>query len=527
MAASWIVLVPPLLVLGAAALTRNVIGSLLLGIGSAALIFTHGSPLPALIHATQTIAGVISQTGNIHLFAFLLLLGTIIELMTHVGGIAAYTALLRRYVSTRKGAETTSLSLSLIFFLDDYLNSLVTGSIMRPLTDALRIPRVKLAFLINSMSSPLCAIIPATTWAATIIGQLQASGVSDQPGAGVLVAADPLITYLIAIPFVFYSFFIIGSAWFIVRRRIAFGSMYEQERIAEENGNLFGGKEAPSQQADIEVASGSILNFLVPIGTFIISIPAFILYSGGHRIFGGSHGFIDTLKNAATTWSLLASGITALTVMVLLLAAQGQFSPKALMLACWRGIKLMKNSLIVLILAFTLGALLNNDLQTGAYLAKLISASLPIALLPLIIFLLATITTASTGSSWGTIGVLMPLAIKTLVSLAHAVGPVSPFDIPTFFVSIGALLAGSVAGAHFSPITDATVVSAMSAGAYHLDHVKTQVSYSIPAFIGSCCAITTAGMTYAWGLWSSYTLAGLSGLLITLGLLMLRNKYRK
>ncbi|MBN2267024.1 MAG: hypothetical protein JW725_01635 [Candidatus Babeliaceae bacterium] len=521
---TWTSIIPPLLVLVTAALTKRVIASLALGIVTASIIVVGPAPIAVLSHLFNALTTVLSDLDRIYLFLFLGCLGTIIELITHMGGVSAYTQLLRSQLRSKRAVETSSLMLSLLFFIDDFLNSLITGAIMRPLTDAYKIPRVKLAFLLNAMSSALCVLIPASTWGATILAQLNAAGISDEVGITPLINGDPLIIYLTTIPFVFYAIFIIGSAWFIVRRQLSFGSMHQQEIIAEATGNLFGGKKPLPGRQQTENTQGSLASFLVPISIFICAVIGFILWTGGSWLSGGTRGIVETLKNANTTWSLLAASIVTLITITLLMFAQKRKSVTyTIGKSAVDGFMLMKDSLIVLVLAFTFGYILNTDLQTGSYIAQLISTTLPLFILPFIIFVLASATTASTGSSWGTIAVLMPLTIKTLASLATTTPPLIPANIPLFFASLGALLAGSVAGAHFSPITDATVVTAMSAGAYQMDHVRTLMSYATPALIGSCIAFLITGLTYQWGLWTSYAIAASSGAAITIGMLLIRN----
>lgn len=529
---TWISLIPPILVLSTAAITRHVIASLAIGIVAASILFIGFSPLALASHIGHSILAAISITSwqsvftssSIHLFAFLACLGTVIELLIHMGGMAACTTLLLKRLTTKRAVETSSLALSHTFFLDDYLNNLVTGSVIRPLTDNFKIPRVKLAFLLDAMSSALGILMPASSWAATIMAQLSASGVSDTPGVKALIAGDPLMVYLQTIPFIFYAFFIIGSAWLVVRCQLSFGKMRQQELIAEETGNLFGGKEPPTAQPQRNDEPGSLTSFFVPVIVFIGSILFFILWTGNNVLLGGSNGFINTLKTASTMVSLLAASICTLVTIALILHAQKRPAVgKTILKASWNGIKLMKNSLIVLLLAFTFGQILNADLHTGDYLGQLISASLPMWLLPLLVFCLASLITASTGSSWGTIAILTPLTITTLASLTPAIPPLDPWHIPAFFATLGGLLAGSVAGAHFSPITDATVVSSMSAGSYHLDHVYTLMGYALPALIGSGAAFLITGLTSHWSLWASYGIAVLVGASITASILLLRS----
>lgn len=526
MSSDWIVLLPPLVVLASAAITRRVIASLLAGIITATAIYTylhHVSPVTYIINAFTYI---ITDPSKITLFAFLAVLGTVIELMTRSGGVAAYTAFVKKIVHSQRQVENSSILISCVFFLDDYLNSLTTGSIMRPLTDAFSIPRAKLAYLLNSMSSPLCPLIPLSSWAANIILYLHVGGVADDNMRNTLIQADPLITYLTTIPFMFYAIFTIISTIVVVNGRLSFGAMHRYELIATESGNLFGGKQAPSTRTRVE-AEGTLANFFVPIGSFIAGAIFFLLYTGHSRLLGGTNGFVETLRSSDTMFSLLGASLFTLMILCIMDALRHVFSIKKIGSASVEGVLLMKNSLIVLLLAFTFGSMINNDLQSGAYLASIIITSLPLAILPLIIFLLATVTTASTGSSWGTMAIFIPFTITTLASLATGAAPAVAASVPLLFPSLGALIAGSVAGAHFSPITDATVVSSMSAGAYHMDHVRTMIAYSLPALIGSCISFLVIGMTPQWGMLISYIVAFSAGMIAMLSILFIRNALAK
>lgn len=527
MSFDWIVLVPPVVVLISAAATRHVIASLFAGILTATAIHAYSAVISPFAYVLKAFMTIITNPDKITLFAFLAILGTVVELMTRSGGVAAYTAALsKRFVGNKRQTENASLITSCVFFLDDYLNSLTTGAIMRPLTDRFAVPRVKLAYLINSMSSPLAPLIPLSSWAAAIILCLQTGGVSDHGVAGTLINADPLIIYLTAIPFMFYAIFIIITAFVVVNCNISFGAMQRQELIAEESGNLFGGKSTPSTKADTQ-PNGTLADFFVPIGSFIASALFFLLYTGHSRLLGGSNSFMQTLRSTDTMVCLLSASLFTLVVICIMSTLRHTFSIKKIGVAAVDGILSMRNSLTVLLLAFTFGNMINYDLQSGAYLASLISSSLPQAILPLIIFLLATITTASTGSSWGTMTILIPFTVTTLAGLATGAAPLAASAVPLLFPSLGALIAGSVAGAHFSPITDATVVSSMSAGAYHLDHVKTMIAYAFPALMGSCLSFLIVGLTPHWGTVASYFTAFGAGIVLTIIILFIRNAMGK
>lgn len=492
----WLVLLPPVVVLALALLTKNVIISLVSGIIAACLLATNcmgGSTLALIgkrLYATTNIDDLIHQTGNyshLYTWGFLLVLGVLIQLMTHSGGMQAYTNALRKLIHKARTVQLSSLSISLTFFLDDYLNTFTTGSIMRPLFDAFAIPRAKLAFLLNSMSGALCLLVPASSWVAFMLGQLATSGISINPAQHPLILADPFSVYLQLIPYLFYPALIIFTAWFIVWRPISFGPMQRFETIAATTGNLFGGK-APRVSTTVETESfashsGSLRLFFIPLGTFLACIPITALIIGGWSPFGQGLTWFQTIQNADTINSaLFYASLIAVTVTTIYVLSQKILGVHSYGKIFISGMLLMKNSLILLLLAWTFGDILRYDLQTGDYVAQLVMHYVPLFIIPAAIFVVSTLVTAATGSSWGTASIMLPICVPPL-ALLSGVAPVAPTDIPLLLPTLGALFSGIVAGSHISPITDATIASATSAQCYHIDHVQTQALYSLPAII--------------------------------------------
>lgn len=496
---SWIVTLPPILVLAVAIATHSVLYSLLSGIIAACLIITHGAPLKALMLVIKSIfketqlMNLVHQTGpydHIYTFGFLMVLGIIIQLMNHTGGITAYTQAISRFLKDKRSAETTSLLVSLSFFLDDYLNNLTTGAIMRPIADKFSIARAKLAYLLDSMSGPLCLLVPASSWVAFILMQLQVSGLSADADNNPLIHADPLAIYIKSIPYLLYPLLIVFTAWLVVRARISFGLMYEYEKTAQETGNLFGGKPpltvGRAATASVSSTPGRLSYFIIPIATFLLFIPISALWSAGWSPFSGTLTWFKAMQNAdIILQALFVASVVSFCVSSLYLFIRKSLTPASLAYICYQGYKLMVNSLIVLLCAWTLSALLKNDLKTGAYLANLVISSVPFCILPLAFFATSTMVTASTGSSWGTLTIMLPIGIPMLAALAGQGTPLSAEQIPLLLPILGAIFSGTTAGSHISPITDTTVMSSSSAGCYHLDHVGTQMAYSLPAIISS------------------------------------------
>lgn len=527
---SWIVLIPPALVLIVALVKRNVILALSTGIISSAIIATNAAPIATIkliiekmfnqSHISRIWQGS-EAPSNVYTFLFLIMLGIIISLITHTGGITAYSKILKKRLHDKRSVETSSLLLSSCFFIDDYLNSLTVGSIMRPITDQNNIPRAKLAYLIDTMSSPLCILIPASSWVALIITQLRASGISNNPGS--LIVSDPFFLYVKSLPFMFYPAILIISVWFVVRKKISFGLMRKQEMEAEKTGNLFGGKPPITSKIEIsDSGKGTLLDFISPIALFLSSFIVALLYSGNY-IINPQQTFLSALHTANSIYALfLAAAITLLITIPIYLISK-KINLKELITIAISGADLMKNSLLVLLLAWTLGELLTTDLQTGNYLANLLLGTLPIALLPVMVFITSAIITATTGSAWGTIAIVTPLAIPAAAGFINAGEAAESLKI--IYPVIAALLSGAVAGGHMSPISDSTVMSSTSSGCYHLDHLATQISYIIPPVIGTLSAFIISGIAINYlNSTISSLMAAAIGLTIALAILYLRNQ---
>lgn len=502
---SWVVLLPALIVLILALTLRNVQMSLFVGIITAAFLATHFSLGQSLIFIARNLYHQLMLLDHLYTFGFLILLGILIELMTHTGGIAAYTKVIKSHLSTAQSAETASLLLSCTFFVDDYLNSLTVGSIMRPVTDYYKIPRAKLAFLIDSMSSPLCVLVPATSWLVVILSQMNIAGIQNS-----------FEVYLNSIPLLFYPLFILFSAWFIVRFSISFGTMQKFERQAHE-GNLFGSHRAAQMHITPLTKMGSLADFLFPIGLFITTVIICFLYSGGFFLFGGKNSFFLTLQNAQSSWSLFVAILITVICSNIYFMYYDKIKFKDIMHATKSGFLLMKNSILLLLLAWTFGTILKDDLHAGTYLAHLLIGAFSIQFLPATIFATTMTLAAITGSAWGTIALMIPLALPL----------VSGISLTLLYACLAAILAGAVAGGHFSPISDSTVISSTSAGCYHLDHVRTQISYAFPALIGSLISFLISGFTASYSYVFQVAISLCSGFACTILLLIVRNFAKK
>jgi Na+/H+ antiporter NhaC len=508
-------LIPPLVVLVCGFWTRRVLLSLTCGILTAGLIATNFAPISAItlvssyFWSNTELANLTSwQTfwNGSHMFIalFLVLLGIIVTLIGHSGGAYAYGRTIRKYVHTKKGVESSALALSSCLFIDDYFNSLTVGAVMHSVTDTFKIPRVKLAFLVDSMAAPVAILAPISSWTPFILGQLHESGIVSNITPSTKVLADPFFVYIGTLPFIFYSFLTILSGWFIVRYSISFGEMGRHEAIAEETGNLFGGKKrgrlgirSPHER---NMESLCMADFIIPIVTLLVSVIICILYTGDYYLLGGGKTLLEALQHTKAELALFIGGCFTLLVSFILLFVRKKIHLIEVPHILFEGTALMGPAIIILLLSWTLGDLLREDLLTGQYLAHIMIGSINVKFFPVMFFLTAAATSFALGSAWGTIAIMFPIAVPMLIQFLGLSTPASIHNLELLFPTLGAILSGAVSGDHISPISDTTIMSSTSTGCHHIDHVTTQLTYSLPVLVASAIAFLMVGILidYPW-----------------------------
>lgn len=511
---SPLVLLPPICILLCACITRRVILSLIIGIALATLVATHFNVFEAVQLTGQCLLENVEfnkffsrthfwDTWGLFIFIFLFILGIFVALMQHSGGAHAYASFIKKYIHSKRSAETSSLILSSCLFIDDYFNCLTVGSIMYPITDANKIPRVKLAFLVHSLSSPLVILSPISSWVAAILGFLHKGGVMDQITKDTKVLANPLSVYFNITPFLFYSFILIAVMWYITQTGIAFGSMKQHEDIAKTTGNLFGGKEPTKHllglAKDQSIKHSTLLDFFFPITALITCIIGSMLYSGKWAAFGGPNTLVQALQNASAAAALFLGGNIALIICLVFLTLRKRVALPELPSIFVEGLSLMLSSVIILMLAWTFGTILNHHLHTGEYLAQILNNSVNITLFPALLFVIAFIIAFTIGTAWGTATILFPIAIPMvpkLLGIDHI--PVIA-EVPMLIPVLGAMLSGCVAGNHVSPIADTTIMSATSTRTPIMDHVRTQLPYAIPVMLTTCASFLLAAHLIPYG----------------------------
>lgn len=468
----WLSLLPPLVAIVLALTTKEVITSLLIGILSGALIYSKGDIFTAIMVTFDAMSTRMGSGAQILLF--LALLGALVVVVTKSGGSRAYGEWAIRKIRTRRGAQLATSALGCLIFIDDYFNCLTVGTVMRPVTDKHRISRAKLAYLIDSTAAPICIIMPISSWAVAVGGTIE------QAGYG--AAGSGVATFIQTIPYNLYAFLTLAMVFALCAFDLDFGPMKRFERKAAQ-GDLGDYGAAEAAPTDTGSVKGHVYDLLIPIGSLIAFSIGWMLYLGG--FFDGGVSLLDAFGNTNASLALVMGGFCALIVAFLLYVPRKLMSFTAFTDSITDGVKSMVSSFIILTLAWTISEMCTL-LSTGEFVGGLVAASsLPIVLLPAIIFIVAALLAFATGTSWGTFGILIPI----IVIICEKTDP------SLLIVALSATLAGSVYGDHVSPISDTTILSSTGARCHHIDHVNSQLVYA--SIVGIVCFVSyiVAGIT--------------------------------
>ncbi|GAB7021476.1 Na+/H+ antiporter NhaC family protein [Salidesulfovibrio brasiliensis] len=481
-------LIPPLVAIVLAFITKNVVLSLFLGVFSGCFMLDlkgfdiYSAFVDGFLRLSMEILYSLADSWNAGIVLQCLAIGGLIALVSKMGGAKAIADALAKRAKSPRSSQFVTWLMGLFIFFDDYANSLTVGPIMRPVTDRLRVSREKLAFVIDATAAPIAGIALISTWVAYEVGLIrdgyQAIGL-EANAYGVFVETIPYRFYNILI-----LFFIICTIWFMRE----FGPMWKAEKRARTTGKVIedGSKpmisdEATTLEPDTNVAL-SVWNAIIPIGTLIVAAFLGFYFNGYNAIddaellrqinesplsftamricFGASDASVVLFQAA------LIAGIVGMGMAVF-----KRILPVKVAIETWiTGVKSMNITAVILLLAWSLSGVIK-ELGTAAYLVSVLSDALPAFLLPSIIFILGSIISFATGTSYGTMGILMPLAIP----LAFALNPSPDYVI----MNVGSVLTGAIFGDHCSPISDTTILSSMGSACDHIDHVKTQIFYAI------------------------------------------------
>ncbi len=478
-------LLPPLLAIVMVILTRRVLLSLGTGIIASALLLAKGNLGETGSLLWGALKGIFIDEGeidtwNLYIVLFLFVLGAITALVNMAGGSRAFGEWALTKVKSRAGAQILTAFLGIIIFIDDYFNALAVGQVARPITDRHRVSRAKLAYIIDSTSAPVCVVSPISSWGAFIIGIIGTVFVTHQ-----ITDLSPLTAFIQMIPMNLYVWTSIAFVFIIASRNIDFGSMLVHETRAVATGETYD----PEKQIPGEIKEnlptsdqGAVGDLIWPIATLFIATFSAIIWSGWNALDRKSNSLMEIFGEADVSAALLYGGLIALFVTIVLFLRQRfkyeTLQSRHLFRGLVVGMKSMVPAVVILIFAWALSGLIG-QLGTGTFLGNVVAKSqLNTAFLPAMMFLVAGLIAFSTGTSWGSFGILLPIA-------GHVVAAT---DFSLLLPTMAAVLAGAVFGDHCSPISDTTILSSTGAGCNHIDHVVTQLPYAVTAAI-----ITTVG----------------------------------
>ncbi len=468
-------LLPPIIAIVLALITKEVYSSLFIGILAGGVIYSNFNFEGTVVHTfSDGFIASVADAYNIGILIFLVLLGALVAMMNKAGGSQAFGRWTAKHIKSRVGAQLMTILLGVMIFIDDYFNCLTVGSVMRPVTDKHNISRAKLSYLIDATAAPVCIIAPISSWAAAVAGFAKGSG-----------AQDGMSLFISAIPFNFYALLTIAMMIFLAVSKFDYGPMKKHEDNAK-NGDLFttGIEEQVEQLTANE--RGRVCDLVVPVIVLIITCVIGMIYSGGlFTVDSGAYlDFITAFSQSDASVGLVYGSFAAIIFAVIFYLCRRVLSFKSLMESIPEGFKAMVPAILILCCAWTLKTM-TDSLGAKIFISQLIegSAASLQAFLPAIIFLIAVGLSFATGTSWGTFGILIPIVLSVFGSESGTIT----------IVAISACMAGAVCGDHCSPISDTTIMASAGGQCNHLNHVSTQLPY----------ALTVAGVSFV-----SYIIAG-------------------
>ena len=470
----WAML-PPIVAIALALITKEVYSSLIIGIIVGGLIYSGGNFETTINHViSDGFVANVADSYNMGIIIFLILLGALVSMMNKAGGSAAFGRWATTHIKSRVGAQLATIALGVLIFIDDYFNCLTVGSVMRPVADSHKVSRAKLSYLIDATAAPICIIAPISSWAAAVAGFARSAG-----------AENGIKLFIQAIPYNFYALLTIIMMIFLAVMKLDYGPMKKHEQNAQEKGDLF---TSGTQQAVEEMAAnpkGKVIDLLFPVFVLIVSCVIGMIYSGG---FFSGETFIDAFSNSDASVGLAYGAAITTIITVIYYLCRRVLKFKDLMGSLPEGFKAMVPAIMILACAWTLKAM-TDSLGAKIFIAQLIenSAGSFQALLPAIIFVIAVGLSFATGTSWGTFGILIPIVLSVF-------GAGEPITI----VAISACMAGAVCGDHCSPISDTTIMASAGAQCDHINHVSTQLPYALTVAGVSTVSYVIAGFVPNW-----------------------------
>ena len=470
--ATFISLLPPIIAIALALITKEVYSSLFIGILSGALIHANFNIWGMVTGSFDVMVSKLADSWNVGILIFLVVLGMMVSLVNKAGGSAAYGRWAETHIKTRVGALISTAVLGMLIFIDDYFNCLTVGSVMRPVTDKHQISRAKLAFLIDATAAPVCIIAPISSWAAAV--------------SSVAPEGQGLQLFIQSIPYNFYALLTLAMVIMMCLLKVDFGPMRTHEANAK-NGDIYTTAARPYANAENEEGNpkGTVLDLVLPIVALIISCVLTMVYTGGFfDVDSGSYmNFIDAFSGSDASMGLVLGSFIALIVTFCFYIPRKVITIKQFTESFSDGFKQMVPAILILTFAWTLSGVTNN-LGAKVFVAEFVrvNAGGLANFLPAIVFVIAVGLAFATGTSWGTFGVLLPIVCSVFPSGELMI------------IAVSACLAGAVCGDHCSPISDTTIMASTGAQCEHINHVNTQLPYAMLSAGVSFVGFVLAGL---------------------------------
>ena len=488
---TWWSLVPPLLAIVLALVTKEVYSSLFIGVAMGALLYTGFHPWNAFV----ALFDIMKNSMNLNILIFDVLLGMIIVLMSKSGGSAAYGKWAGNKIKSKKSAMLATTGLGVLIFVDDYFNCLTVGSVMRPVTDRFKVSRAKLAYIIDATAAPVCIIAPISSWAAAVNSYVpEDAGISG------------FQLFLRTIPYNLYAILTLLMVFTIILTGLDFGLMKKHEKNAAA-GDLFtsGGEEFEQVKEEEISSNGKVIDLVLPVLVLIGTAIGAMIYTG---FLGGAADVVTAFSGCDAETSLIFATLITVMFMLALYLPRKVITFKGFMDSFVEGFKMMIPAIGILIFAWSLKGM-GDALEIASFVENLVGSNASASvLLPAILFLVAIFLSFSTGTSWGTFAILVPIAIAMFPGTDN---------MQMMIIAVASVLSGAVCGDHVSPISDTTVMSSAGAQSNHINHVTTQMQYAVVVAVVSAIGYVIAGFVHIWWL-----VLGISAVLLLVVLFVIK-----
>ena len=488
---TWWSLVPPLLAIVLALVTKEVYSSLFIGVAMGALLYTGFHPWNAFV----AFFDIMKNSMNLNILIFDVLLGMIIVLMSKSGGSAAYGKWAGTKIKNKKSAMLATTGLGVLIFVDDYFNCLTVGSVMRPVTDRFKVSRAKLAYIIDATAAPVCIIAPISSWAAAVNSYVpEDAGISG------------FQLFLRTIPYNLYAILTLLMVFTIILTGLDFGLMKKHEKNAAA-GDLFtsGGEEFDQVKEEEISSNGKVIDLVLPVLVLIGTAIGAMIYTG---FLGGATDVVTAFAGCDAETSLIFATLITVMFMLALYLPRKVITFKGFMDSFVEGFKMMIPAIGILIFAWSLKGM-GDALEIASFVENLVGSNASASvLLPAILFLVAIFLSFSTGTSWGTFAILVPIAIAMFPGADN---------MQMMIIAVASVLSGAVCGDHVSPISDTTVMSSAGAQSNHINHVTTQMQYAVVVAVVSALGYVIAGFVHIWWL-----VLGISAVLLLVVLFVIK-----